>query len=594
MADSKNSKISELVELTDPSNVDYIPIVDTVNQETKKISYSSLITALNEDDDSYSKTESDALLAVNAAAIASEESRATAAEGVNATAISDETTRATAAEGVNATAISAETTRATAAEGVNATAISNETTRATAAEGVNATAISNETTRATAAEALLAPILDATFTGTTTIPSADITTADFNAGGLGGEVSWNNQEKTLDLVTGSDNVTVQLGQEVVLYARNRSGAAMSDGQVVMVDGSQGNNPTISLAQADTVANARKTIGVVTQSIPNNSNGFVTLIGKVRDLVLDNGTYSEGDVVYLSDTVAGGLTVVEPSISVEVGHVLATSNGGNTHGVLEVQVNNGAGTYELEQVVNANTAAIAINTAKVGITPAQASDIVTNNAKVGITPTQASEITANTAKVEYPYTTDFISGVEQTRNLTSITSSSGYSFNSYLTSIYVGSNVTSIGSSAFIYCISLISINIPDSVITLGSAVFYGCTSLTSIIIPDSVTSIGSGAFSGCSSLTSITIPDSVTSIGNGAFALCGSLTSATIGNSVTSIGNDAFYNCSSLSTINCLATTAPTLGTNAFLNVSATTIQVPVGAAGYDTTYGGLTVSYVL
>ena len=230
---------------------------------------------------------------------------------------------------------------------------------------------------------------------------------------------------------------------------------------------------------------------------------------------------------------------------------------------------------------------------------------------------ASGIRDAIGAVNYPYTTDFQSGTEQTRNLTSITNSDGYAYNSNLTSVYVGSNVTSIdanvfqsctsltsvtignnvtsiGSTAFIYCISLISINIPDSVITLGSAVFYGCTSLTSVIIGNSVTSIGSGAFSGCSSLTSITIPDSVTSIGNGAFALCGSLTSATIGNSVTSIGNDAFYNCSSLSTINCLATTAPTLGTNAFLNVSATTIQVPVGAAGYDTTYGGLTVSYVL
>jgi len=207
--------------------------------------------------------------------------------------------------------------------------------------------LSNQTDLQDALDAK-APIADATFTGTTTIPSADITTADFNAGGLGGEVSWNNTEKTLDLVTGSDNVTVQLGQEVTLYARNNSGATMSDGQVVMISGSQGNNPTISLAQANTVENARKTIGVVTQIIPNNSNGFVTLIGKVRDLVLDNGTYSEGDIVYLSDTVAGGLTAVEPSISVEVGHVLATSNGGNTNGVLEVQINNGAGTYELKQ------------------------------------------------------------------------------------------------------------------------------------------------------------------------------------------------------------------------------------------------------
>ena len=63
MADSKNSKISELIELTDPSNADFIPIVDTANQETKKISYTSLVAALNTDDDSYSKTEANALIA---------------------------------------------------------------------------------------------------------------------------------------------------------------------------------------------------------------------------------------------------------------------------------------------------------------------------------------------------------------------------------------------------------------------------------------------------------------------------------------------------------------------------------------------------
>ena len=202
---------------------------------------------------------------------------------------------------------------------------------------------------------LFAPIDNPTFTGTVNTSATGI---DFNAGNLGGELSWNNTEKTLDLVTGSDSVTIQLGQEVVLYARNTSGSTLSDGQVVMISGSQGNNPTIALAQADTVANARKTIGVVTQIIPNNSNGFVTLQGKVRELVLDNGTYTEGDVVYLSSTVAGGLTDIEPDIGVEIGHVLATSNGGNTNGVLSVQINNGASIHELEQVVNANTAAIA--------------------------------------------------------------------------------------------------------------------------------------------------------------------------------------------------------------------------------------------
>ena len=79
MADSKNSKISELVELIDPSNADYIPIVDTANQETKKISYTSLVAALNEDDDSYSKTESDALIAAVQADVDQNEADADAA-----------------------------------------------------------------------------------------------------------------------------------------------------------------------------------------------------------------------------------------------------------------------------------------------------------------------------------------------------------------------------------------------------------------------------------------------------------------------------------------------------------------------------------
>ena len=78
-----------------------------------------------------------------------------------------------------------------------------------------------------------APIANPTFTGTATIPTADITTANittgnittanittadittanFNAGAInGGELSWNGQERTLNLVTGVDT-TIQVGQE---------------------------------------------------------------------------------------------------------------------------------------------------------------------------------------------------------------------------------------------------------------------------------------------------------------------------------------------------------------------------------------------
>jgi len=593
-----------------------------------------------------------------------------------------------------------------------------------------------------------APIASPTFTGTATIPQADITSADFNSAGVGGELSWNDGEKTIDLTTGSDNVTVQLGQEVVLYVRNTTGSTVSNGQIVMVSGSQGNKPTISLAQADTVANARKTIGVLTQDIPNNSNGFITLIGKVRDLVLDDATYSEGDVVFLSSTVAGGITLVEPDISVEIGHVLATSSGGNTNGVIEVQINNGADLYNAQSQINTNSAdistnaaAIALNTAKVtnathtgdvtgsdaltissgavdidnlsatgspsaitflrgdntwsvpvgsgsgdvasdaiwdaagdlavgtGTDTAVKLSIGTNgqvltsngttatwasvntgngdmlasvydpssiagnafsmdnmvegtNTKI-LTPTERSNIASNTAALSnlgpanaYPYTTDFQGGVAQTRDLSNIDNGDGYKNETTLTSIYIGSKVVSIDFQAFLGTSGLTEIKIPSTVTTIGQSAFAG-SGLTSATIPDSITDMGvSSTFDGCLSLhtvvignnvptipifglancpllSSVSIGSGVTAIGASAFQSSTGLTSISIPSGVNSIGASAFNGCTSLGSISINAASAPTLGSNAFLNVSATTVEVPIGATGYSATYGGLTVVYV-
>ena len=90
---------------------------------------------------------------------------------------------------------------------------------------------------------------------------------------------------------------------------------------------------------------------------------------------------------------------------------------------------------------------------------------------------------------------------------------------------------------------LTSLTIGSSVTSIGSYAFSDCSGLTSVTIPGSVTSIGDDAFSGCSGLTSVTIPGSVTSIGSYAFSVCSGLTSVTIPGSVTSIGSSAFYGC---------------------------------------------------
>ena len=129
--------------------------------------------------------------------------------------------------------------------------------------------------------------------------------------------------------------------------------------------------------------------------------------------------------------------------------------------------------------------------------------------------------------------------------------------------------------------------IPDSVTSIGNSAFTYCISLTNIDIPSGVTSIGNYAFTSCRSLTSIDIPSGVTSIGQSAFSNCKSLTSCTIGNGVTSIGTYAFQNCSGLASITSNATTAPTISSNTFYNVKTNgTLTVPIGSTGYDVWMG--------
>ena len=87
--------------------------------------------------------------------------------------------------------------------------------------------------------------------------------------------------------------------------------------------------------------------------------------------------------------------------------------------------------------------------------------------------------------------------------------------------------------------------------------------ITTVVIGSGVTSIGNYAFFCCSGLTSVTIPASVTSIGECAFGGSG-LTCVTIPASVTSIGESAFFFCGQLTSVLVNATTPPTLGEYAF------------------------------
>ena len=205
--------------------------------------------------------------------------------------------------------------------------------------------------------------------------------------------------------------------------------------------------------------------------------------------------------------------------------------------------------------------------------------------------------------------------------TSVTSIANYAFKycTHLTSITFPNSVTSIGTEAFYNCAQLGSVSFGNSLRTIGNNAFNSCYSLTSIEIPSSVTTITNNPFSGCRAVTQITveagnnyfdsrdgcnaiiktssnqlvagcrntvIPEGITSIGTSAFYYQTSLSAITIPSSVADIYSFAFDQCTGLTSLTVMASTPPTLGTNALRGVTTSIpVYVPVGSvSAYQTT----------
>jgi len=131
-----------------------------------------------------------------------------------------------------------------------------------------------------------------------------------------GQMAWNATDFTLDIGLPGDSV-LQVGQELPFPMRNETGSTITNGQAVFVSGAQGDRAVISLAQANMVTSTL-TIGVATQDIPDNDVGLVTTYGYVRGI--DTSAWSEGDELWLSATVAGGLTNVRPTAPDHIVHM----------------------------------------------------------------------------------------------------------------------------------------------------------------------------------------------------------------------------------------------------------------------------------
>ena len=137
----------------------------------------------------------------------------------------------------------------------------------------------------------------------------------------------------------------------------------------------------------------------------------------------------------------------------------------------------------------------------------------------------------------------------------------------------------------VHCISSV---IGDCVTTIDQSAYRGCAYLTALTFSDSVTSIGNYAFQGCTRLTKAIMGNGIQTIGNWAFSGCTSLLEVVIPSGVTSIGAEAFKSCNRLGAVHTgkgvtiHATTPPTLGTDAFANITESNFRIYVPSASVE------------
>lgn len=178
-----------------------------------------------------------------------------------------------------------------------------------------------------------------------------------------GTFAWNDQDGTVDLNLKGGNVTLQIGQEAVVRVVNGTGVNLleSEYKAVKVIGAQGQRLQVDFALANSDVNSATTIGIVTENIDNNQEGFITSSGVVRGInttgSLQGETWTDGDVLYLSPTVEGALTNINPLTPYHLIVVGFVEYAHAVNGKIYVKVDNG---YEIEELHDVLITSVADN------------------------------------------------------------------------------------------------------------------------------------------------------------------------------------------------------------------------------------------
>lgn len=155
-------------------------------------------------------------------------------------------------------------------------------------------------------------------------PYIDFLTGAAAPSWLEGRVFYDDANKTLAVYNDESDVTLQLGQEMYIRAKNITGDPLLNGTLIYINGASSGTPTIEKARSNS-PNTTGVIAMTTHDILNGELGFCTTLGSVGGL--NTNGLVVGTVLYLSETVAGEWQTsapAAPNFPIQIGIVIAES------------------------------------------------------------------------------------------------------------------------------------------------------------------------------------------------------------------------------------------------------------------------------
>lgn len=155
-----------------------------------------------------------------------------------------------------------------------------------------------------------------------------------------GQIAWNADEGTADLGL-SNGSTLQIGQENVRTVRNSTASTITNGILCMFDGTIGNSGRIKVKPFTAgFDEAMYLYGVATQNIISESDGIITIEGKVRGINTSGSSvgevWNDEDILYAKPNDNGRMTNIVPADN-ELKLVVATVIKAHaTNGTLEIR------------------------------------------------------------------------------------------------------------------------------------------------------------------------------------------------------------------------------------------------------------------